>query len=462
MGLDVSCFPLSLLLESTQQSSSSTILPDELLQTCEQLANRCMDRSSRRGSLYCGGLGPHVYLPFRLAQEKLLRQKKNGGGNSSSTTHAETRVVQQLLQHAQEAAQYALSHNTREDERRVTLLESHRIGAMCLLVAIEKKVMHPPNPPHHQPWQVVSANRIVDELSNKCQRLAPEECEVLYGRAGALAAVFFLRMELELPELGNAFVVATAVDILRQGLKEAKDIEKTDIVLVGRLPLLWRWHGTYYLGAAHGVVGILHTLMNLRREEWDQVCVELPQIRSRVMDTVASLASLCHSSGNLTSSLSEQSAAERKDRLVHWCHGAPGHCLLLIKASQVFKEPTFLRAAENIAETVIWPRGLLRKGVGLCHGISGNGYTLLCLATATRNLGLEESSSKWTTRAMQYARFAMDQLKELESIPDFPYSLYEGASGLCAFLLDCTSSLEDTSTSNSKNSRVPRFPLYDF
>jgi hypothetical protein len=34
----------------------------------------------------------------------------------------------------------------------------------------------------------------------------------------------------------------------------------------------------------------------------------------------------------------------------------------------------------------IWQRGLLKKGLGLCHGISGNGYAFLSAYRATRDV----------------------------------------------------------------------------
>lgn len=34
----------------------------------------------------------------------------------------------------------------------------------------------------------------------------------------------------------------------------------------------------------------------------------------------------------------------------------------------------------------MWQRGLVRKGLGLCHGISGNGYAFLSAYRATQNV----------------------------------------------------------------------------
>ena len=41
-----------------------------------------------------------------------------------------------------------------------------------------------------------------------------------------------------------------------------------------------------------------------------------------------------------------------------------------------------LQAAERAGD-VVWSSGLLKKGPGLCHGVSGNGYALLALYRCT-------------------------------------------------------------------------------
>ena len=50
---------------------------------------------------------------------------------------------------------------------------------------------------------------------------------------------------------------------------------------------------------------------------------------------------------------------------------------------QVFKEDKYLKEAVDCGE-VIWQRGLLRKGYGICHGTAGNGYAFLSLYRTTR------------------------------------------------------------------------------
>jgi len=50
----------------------------------------------------------------------------------------------------------------------------------------------------------------------------------------------------------------------------------------------------------------------------------------------------------------------------------------------VFRDEKYLRDAVECGE-LIWQRGLLRKGYGLCHGSAGNGYALLSLYHATQD-----------------------------------------------------------------------------
>lgn len=51
---------------------------------------------------------------------------------------------------------------------------------------------------------------------------------------------------------------------------------------------------------------------------------------------------------------------------------------------KVFEEKRYLDAAISCGE-VVWKRGLLKKGYGICHGVSGNAYTFLALYKHTEN-----------------------------------------------------------------------------
>lgn len=75
---------------------------------------------------------------------------------------------------------------------------------------------------------------------------------------------------------------------------------------------------------------------------------------------------------------------------------------------------------------MIWHRGLLRKGPGLCHGVSGNGYAFLLLYRLTHDEVLLQ-------RAKTFAIIMMEpKFEQLANTPDSPFSLYEGWAGaLC-------------------------------
>jgi len=51
-------------------------------------------------------------------------------------------------------------------------------------------------------------------------------------------------------------------------------------------------------------------------------------------------------------------------------------------ANKVFLDEKYLNAAEQYAD-IVWQRGLLTKGYGLCHGVSGNSYTFMSLFQLT-------------------------------------------------------------------------------
>lgn len=91
-----------------------------------------------------------------------------------------------------------------------------------------------------------------------------------------------------------------------------------------------------------------------------------------------------------------------------------------------FKEKYNHEFLENMGY-LIWEKGLLYKGFGLCHGISGNGIVFLYLYNLTND-------KKWYIMALKYALFSIKYFKKFYNIPDRPDSLYEGYAGLIVFL----------------------------
>lgn len=140
---------------------------------------------------------------------------------------------------------------------------------------------------------------------------ADNSCEVLYGRAGFLYALLLMRNAL--PPLGDSTsstllpetfleslerltsddniraVVEAIIDIGRVGAREyVADIYGSGLTAP---PLMWVWRGKRYLGAAHGVAGILQMLWSCPSH------IVLPYM-SDMLGTLMWLVGLQDKSGN--------------------------------------------------------------------------------------------------------------------------------------------------------------------
>jgi hypothetical protein len=91
--------------------------------------------------------------------------------------------------------------------------------------------------------------------------------------------------------------------------------------------------------------------------------------------------------------------------------------------------------ALDLGAELLYARGFLRKGVGLCHGAGGSVFALLAVATAFRARGDEARAGRWLCRAAHLAELAVGWRELTErgemSTPDRPWSLYEGLAGMC-------------------------------
>ncbi|KAI3502216.1 hypothetical protein L1887_30248 [Cichorium endivia] len=234
--------------------------------------------------------------------------------------------------------------------------------------------------------------------------------EMLYGRAGYLWACLFLNKNL-----GDGVIPASYTDeILNKVIKNGRKLGAGK-----RCPLMFKWYGTRYWGAAHGLAGILYVLMHFELS---------PDVVEDVKNTLKYMIGNRFASGNYPSCEEDK----REDILVHWCHGAPGMALTLVKAAQVFEDKEFVDAAIEAGE-VVWKRGLLKR-VGICHGISGNAYVFLSLFRLTGNVEM-------LNRAKAFACFLVDRGANLISQGkmhggDNRYSLFEGVGGMAYLLMD--------------------------
>ncbi|KAG0458760.1 hypothetical protein HPP92_021888 [Vanilla planifolia] len=246
--------------------------------------------------------------------------------------------------------------------------------------------------------------------------------ELLYGRAGYLWACSFLNNNIGVGTIPSTLQRSIVKELIREGIQLSKK---------GSCPLMYEWHGKKYWGAAHGLAGIMHVLMDMELKSEEQEYVK---------GTLRYMIQKRFPSGNYSSSEDSE-----KDRLVHWCHGAPGVALTVAKAAQVFRDEEFLQAALDAAD-VVWNRGLLRR-VGICHGISGNAYVFLSLYRLT-------GKAEYLYRAKAFSCFLLERAQQLMAAGqmhggDHPFSLFEGQGGMAYLFLDMTSPAES------------RFPAYE-
>lgn len=160
----------------------------------------------------------------------------------------------------------------------------------------------------------------------------------------------------------------------------------------------------------------------------------------------------------------------------------PCHVLFTIhNPHDQWGDPRYLAWAEDAAD-VVWARGLLRKGNGLCHGVAGNAYCECVCSSHLRTYARSFPShththtgflscyratgnDRFLHRARQFAlaaeepqvtgskersyRFAIYQMGDRlhtstlpyyitaqQGTPDHPWSLYEGHAGLLSLYTD--------------------------
>ena len=223
--------------------------------------------------------------------------------------------------------------------------------------------------------QIISLAADVTDLSSGL----PDE--LLYGRVGYLYCLLYLRQEIGDSAVPTIIIRKVVEAVLRSGQAMARATKS-------RSALMFSWHDKVYIGAAHGLAGILTMLLQARHYVTPAEMAEL------IRPSVDYVLNMQMESGNFPSSKGKTNtnqgvgrrlmisllSGNEKDRLVHWCHGAPGVCHLLLTAHQVWGEDTdkYILAAKRAGD-LVWERGLLKKGPGLCHGVAGNGYTFLHL-----------------------------------------------------------------------------------
>ena len=281
---------------------------------------------------------------------------------------------------------------------------------------------------HHRQGRAPDISAVINLAPSVADLSSGLPDELLYGRVGYLYCLLLLRQELGELSVPSLLVRRVLEAVLRSGQLLSRDTKS-------RSALLYSWHDKVYIGAAHGLAGILTMLLQARDH------LTPAEMRELVRPSVDYVLNLQMKSGNFPSSKGND-----KDRLVHFCHGAPGVVQLLLTADLVWgtEDGRYLAGARRAGD-VIWERGLLRKGPGLCHGVAGNGYALLRLyqvrhqsvQSLTDGLWWQVTGEDvWLYRAARFGEWLTELVRPDQRIPDRPLSLFEGIAGAVHFLHD--------------------------
>uniref|UniRef100_A0AAY4DKP4 Glutathione S-transferase LANCL1 n=1 Tax=Denticeps clupeoides TaxID=299321 RepID=A0AAY4DKP4_9TELE len=236
--------------------------------------------------------------------------------------------------------------------------------------------------------------------------ILPDDC--CTARAGFLYSLVFINQQFRPGEDPHPICDAA----LASGESLAKRNRTQD-----QSPLMYEWYQEQYVGAAHGLAGIYYFLMQ------PGFVAGQDRVQSLVKPSVDFVCQLKFPSGNYPPCVGDE-----RDLLVHWCHGSPGVIYMLLQAYKVFGVKQYLEDALQSGE-VLWQRGLLKKGYGLCHGAAGNAYGFLALYKVTRE-------ARHLYRACMFADWCMNYGKHGCRTPDTPFSLFEGMAGTIYFLAD--------------------------
>lgn len=242
------------------------------------------------------------------------------------------------------------------------------------------------------------------------------------GRAGLLYASSFLNTFYQRDDvISRSSIVAIGEAIIRRG--EAVSSHPTEYL---------EWYNPNdegkWLGQSHGSAGVLSQLLDV-----PELLEDGSHSREMILKTLDHIVANQFPSGNFPS----QYYAPEDDVLIQWDHGAPGVLGALVKAANLFSSKEYLESAMRAADCT-WERGLLYKGLELCHGISGNTYMQIYMYSMTQN-------ATYLYRALQFQEFVastpdLSDVNLMRYPTPNPYGWYvgsfEGALMLWVDLLD--------------------------
>ncbi len=327
------------------QEEASTRIGDIVAKIDENKAAIAKDKD---GGVYTGPMGV-VYAFMHVADSGVMG--KEGAKYLMEAADAWSRACMDYIVRKSERV---------DDEKRVGFLFG-LAGTYVVDAAIAKRV--------EEEERMMKDIRRFDQTIEPMLKKNFHSDELLEGRAGWLCAALWLRKTLDIDEVvPYQYNFAVCDAMFRSGRRHASKNKS-------KCPLMYAYDDEEYLGAAHGLSSILLMFLSV-----PGYLSARPKVNAAVKKTLAYLLKLQRKDGHFPCDMVEARRKKRKGTtdLVQWCHGAPGVVYLMAKAYEVYGGQEYLMAAIKCGE-VIWKKGLLKKGPGLCHGIAGNAYAFLVL-----------------------------------------------------------------------------------
>ena len=300
------------------------------------------------------------------------------------------------------------------------------------------------------------------------------EVELLYGTSGYLYSLLFLKKYL-VSIKNNNIIDKNEINKLDKAILDIFNILiNSGVHYMGKLSwdksLVYPFHLSsskppkLYLGAAHGLIGALYMLLSTIKFYPELLKQEIKRknkdtnVENILLKSIKFVQSLqIKSTGNFPSDMEGHDSGDK----VHFCHGCIGAIYLFLLAEEFFPNNGFKETA-FLCNNSLWERGLLYKGNGVCHGMSGVIYGLIKLFKYTKDeLYLKEAIGicfgTFDPEIQSLVKEYVDPQRKCKGIPDTPYSLMEGEGGCLVMYYDLLSILLEKKESDF----VGLFPGYE-
>lgn len=146
-----------------------------------------------------------------------------------------------------------------------------------------------------------------------------KSCELLYGKSGYIYASRLLNSYFKREIISSEILKSICYDILKRGERTAREFNRRDIYI-------WRELNYVFIGAAHGISGILYQLLNF------QFILDDENIMKKIQNTANFIIKHQDNEGNFGE------INEKMEITCHFCYGAPGIIPTLLKLYTIRKD----------------------------------------------------------------------------------------------------------------------------